>query len=197
MTDEELMVAVCEGDRSAYRTIVNQHLGSISHYAFRILGNSKDTEDISQEVFLRLWTNAHKWQGEKAKLSTWLHRIAHNLCIDHIRKHGRVDTKSSFDEDHFENNGTGSDIEGGVEGGFESKSEENEKFHLLKQAMDQLPESQRSALALCHYQGFSNKGAAAIMNISVSAVESALARAKRSLKERLLTAAPENSDRQD
>ena len=99
MTDEELMLAVCEGDRSAYQTIVNQHLKSISHYAFRILGNQKDTEDISQEVFLRLWINARKWNPEKAKLSTWLHRIAHNLCIDYLRKHGRVQTQESFEEE--------------------------------------------------------------------------------------------------
>ncbi len=51
MTDEELMRAVCNGEQFAYQTIVKQHLKSISHYAFRILGNQKDTEDITQETF--------------------------------------------------------------------------------------------------------------------------------------------------
>ena len=64
-TDEELMQAVCMGDRSAYQTLVKQHLKSISHYAYRLLGNQKDTQDITQEVFLRLWTNAQKWKSEK------------------------------------------------------------------------------------------------------------------------------------
>ena len=106
MTDEELMLAVCDGDQSAYQVIVRQHLNSISHYAFRVLGNQKDTEDITQETFLRLWINAAKWQSEKAKLSTWLHRITHNLCIDYLKKHRRVVTQESFDEtkdDHKSN----------------------------------------------------------------------------------------------
>lgn len=79
MTDEELMQAVCMGDKEAYQILVKQHLKSISHYAYRLLGNQKDTEDITQEVFLRLWTNAKKWKSDKSKLTTWLHRIAHNI----------------------------------------------------------------------------------------------------------------------
>lgn len=183
MTDEELMQAVCKGDQSAYQTLVKRHLKPISHYAFRLLGNTKDTEDIAQETFLRLWTNAAKWQADKAKLSTWLHRISHNLCIDYLRKHSRVQTRESFDEDD-----NGELDNGSNEQIVESSSSESEHFdedgklEKLKSAMYQLPLGQRSALMLCHYQGFSNKEAAAIMNISVKAVESALARAKRSLR---------------
>lgn len=173
MTDEELMKAVCLGDQSAYQTIVKQHLNQISHYAFRILGNQKDTEDITQEVFLKLWTNAPKWDGEKAKLTTWLHRIAHNLCIDYLRKHGRIQTQESFDEEAAE-------LE------LNNETPDKDKLKLLNQAIGQLPEKQRSALTLCHYQGFSNKEAAAIMNISVKALESAIARAKRSLRNQLI-----------
>lgn len=176
MTDEELMRAVCQGDRSAYQALVKQHFKSISHYAFRLLGNSKDTEDVTQEVFLRLWTNAEKWKPEKSKLTTWLHRITHNLCIDYLRKHGRVQTQDSFEDDADDSQA------------LENESvddEDDSKLRLLREAMNALPENQRSALSLCHYQGFSNKEAAAIMNISVKALESAIARAKRSLREKL------------
>ncbi len=192
MTDEELMRAVCEGDRSAYQTLVSRHLVSISHYAYRMLGNQKDTEDIGQEVFLKLWTNAAKWNPEKARLSTWLHRIAHNLCIDYLRKHGRVQTRESFDEETEQDNSFSDNysLSNNYNNNY-SNSENNsddEKLRLLKQAMDRLPENQRSALSLCHYQGFSNKEAAAIMNISVTALESAIARAKRSLREQVMAA---------
>lgn len=173
MTDEELMKAICLGDQSAYQTIVKQHLTPISHYVFRILGNQKDTEDISQEVFLKLWTNAPKWDGEKAKLTTWLHRIAHNLCIDYLRKHGRVQTQESFEEEAAESE-------------INNEAPNRDKLKLLNEAIGKLPEKQRSALTLCHYQGFSNKEAAAIMNISVKALESAIARAKRSLINQLI-----------
>lgn len=183
MTDEELMQAVCKGDQSAYQTLVKRHLKPISHYAFRLLGNTKDTEDIAQETFLRLWTNAAKWQADKAKLSTWLHRISHNLCIDYLRKHSRVQTRESFDEDDNGELDNGSNEQIVESSSSESEHfDENGKLEKLKSAMYQLPLGQRSALMLCHYRGFSNKEAAAIMNISVKAVESALARAKRSLR---------------
>lgn len=173
MTDEELMKAVCLGDQSAYQTIVKQHLTPISHYVFRILGNQKDTEDITQEVFLKLWTHAPKWNADKAKLTTWLHRIAHNLCIDYLRKHGRVQTQESFEEEVGE-------LE------INNEDESSKKIEILNRAIGQLPEKQRSALTLCHYQGFSNREAADIMNISVKALESAIARAKRSLRNQLI-----------
>lgn len=177
MTDEELMRAVCAGDKSAYQTLVKQHLKSISHYAYRLLGNQKDTEDITQEVFLRLWTNAEKWKPAKSKLTTWLHRITHNLCIDYLRKHGRMQTQDSFEDEADD-----APMSGGVR-----IDEGDNAMDLLREAMNSLPENQRSALSLCHYQGFSNKEAAAIMNISVKALESAIARAKRSLREKLAT----------
>lgn len=174
-TDEELMQAVCRGDRSAYQTLVKQHLKAISHYAYRLLGNRKDTEDITQEVFLRLWTGAQKWQPEKSRLTTWLHRITHNLCIDYLRKQGRMQTRDTFEDEPADP----------PHQNEEAADESNDATRLLREALDSLPENQRSALTLCHYQGFSNKEAAAIMNISVKALESSIARAKRSLRERL------------
>ena len=188
MTDEELMLAVCRGDQSAYQTLVRRHLKSISHYAFRLLGNSKDTEDIAQETFLRLWINACRWQADKAKLSTWLHRISHNLCVDYLRKHSRVQT-SAYLEEEEDYRGQTLESSAGLHGesasGVNQHFDEDDKLGKLKAAMAELPESQRSALMLCHYQGFSNKEAAVIMNVSVKAIESTLARAKRSLRKKI------------
>jgi len=176
MTDDELMQAVCNGDRSAYQAIVKQHLNAISHYAFRMLGNRKDTEDICQEAFLKLWMNAGKWDAKKANVSTWLHRITHNLCIDYLRKNSRVQTQD-MNEEYQLSQAVGSDA------GTLDDSEPLRDFRLakLKKAISELPEGQRSAVTLCHFQAFSNKEAAVIMGVSVSAMESLLARAKRSL----------------
>ncbi len=165
MNDEELMAAVAQGDQLAYQTLVRKHLPSITRYALRLLGNSRDTEDIAQETFLRLWTTASRWDPSKAQLNTWLHRITHNLCIDFLRKQKRVTLTDNFDDEIAE-----------------SESDATESFDALNQALSRLPEAQRSALLLCHYQGFSNKEAAAIMDITVKALESLIARAKRSLR---------------
>ena len=147
-----------------------------------MLGNQKDTEDITQETFLRLWLNAQKWQPEKAKLTTWLHRITHNLCIDYLRKHSNVQAQESFEE-HEERTEREEQL-------FQTNEslDESSKIKKLNDAIRRLPESQRSALMLCHYQNFSNKEAAAIMNTSVKALESAIARAKRSLRKHVLEA---------
>ena len=179
MTDEELMLAVSKGDQSAYQTLVSQHLNAISHYAFRLLGNRKDTEDICQEVFLKLWTNASKWQPEKAKLTTWLHRITHNLCIDYLRKHVRTQTSDILDM------GAADNMPETPQSDEQNESIAIDEKQRLNHAISLLPETQRSALMLCHYAGFSNKEAAAILNVSVKALESSIARARRSLRTQL------------
>ena len=197
MNDEELMAAVAEGDRRAYEALVRAHLPAVTRYALRLLGNARDIEDIAQETFLRLWTNASKWDPAKAKLSTWLHRIAHNLCIDLLRKQQRLLLSCNFDEEFdSESDASGSQdsapanssLRGALaelaklEPSSQQAIEEGAALGALNAAMANLSESQRSALLLCHFQGFSNKEAATIAGLSVRALESLMARAKRNLR---------------
>jgi RNA polymerase sigma-70 factor (ECF subfamily) len=137
-----------------------------------MLGNSKDTEDITQEALLRLWTHASSWRADKASVSTWLHRITHNLCIDYLRK----DKSNITGELHEE-------IES--PDGPRASPEQDERLDALKNALTLLPERQRSAIVLSHYQGFSNREIAQVMDVSVDAVESILARARRGLRSQL------------
>lgn len=172
------MEAVCQGDRRAYRALVDRHWQAISHYAFRLLGDVSEAEDICQETFLRLWKQAEKWQPGKARLSTWLHRISHNLCIDHLRKHSRLQAEADPGQFAEAETTERRDHEG---------DDREEMAGQLQQALAALPESQRSALMLCSHSGFSNQEAAAIMGISVKALESCLARARRNLRSSLFT----------
>ncbi len=182
MTDDEvLMQAIQSRDSKAYESAVRQHMKPISHYAYRMLGNSKDIEDIVQETLLRLWTHADSWQPGKAGVSTWLHRIAHNLCIDYLRK-----DKSSVSvepPDELESSERPDRL-----------PEQQERSEALRLALNALPERQRSALILSHYQGLSNREVAQIMDISVDALESILARARRGLKAQLQNEAPTERD---
>lgn len=175
MTDEALMAAIQAGDRQAYAQVVNNHVRPVNRYIVRMLGSQSDAEDIAQETFLRLWTQAHTWQPGKAALSTWLHRIAHNLCIDYLRR-----DKSGVSSEYLDDYAT----EESPEKSFAQKA----GLEALEKAMQQLPERQRSALILTHYQGLANREVAEIMDISVDALESVLARARRSLKTQLLAA---------
>ena len=164
------MTAIADGDQRVYADAVRQHSRAIGFYAFRMLGNKDSAEDIAQETFLRLWTHADRWQSDKASVSTWLHRIAHNLCIDMMRK----DRSTQHDEIDDEIPDQRQDIE--------QQQEQVERQHRLQAALLSLPERQRSAIVLTHYQGLGNQAVATIMDLSVDALESLLARSRRALR---------------
>ena len=191
MSDEELMAAVVLGDPHAYQALVRKNLPAISRYALRLVGSRSESEDIAQETFLRLWTTARKWDPAKAKLTTWLHRITHNLCIDFLRKQKRVSLEPDFDSEvsseEARNGQFSNALRESAEAQGDSPNREAREAELraLDRALNTLPEAQRSALLLCHYQGFSNKEAADIMGSSVQALESLIARAKRGLRTQL------------
>jgi len=172
LTDEELVSRIRDRDPAAFQIVVETHFQAIAAYTNRMLADPSEAEDIVQEVFIRLWTRADNWQSGKARLSTWLHSIAHNLCIDHFRKHKRVVGSEMLPE-----------TIGGEEPEQNLTAETNSQH--IRTAISSLPERQRSALVLCHYQGLSNKEAALIMEVSTEALESLLARGRRSLRDKL------------
>ena len=170
-TDEELMLKIQQGDQRACEALVDQHLMPLTRFAVRMLGSRSRAEDATQETFLKVWTNAHQWQSGKAKVSTWLHTIAHNVCIDHIRK-----DKSLYQESLSKDHNTDS----------QPDDEPHEMSDQIFSALNVLAESQRTAIVLCYYQGLSNKDAAHVIGVSVPALESLLARGRRALKKVLM-----------
>lgn len=162
------MQQVASGDQSVYATLVTDHLGPISAYAQRMTGNVSNAEDITQEVFLRLWLKASEFDATRARLTTWLHQMAHNLAIDqHRKRHREVSLEVIDVPDPAVTSGS------------------SEEPYPVAQALLQLPERQRSALALTYYQDLSNREVAGIMGLSTRAVESLLVRARSAMKVRL------------
>ncbi len=89
--DESALIArTKDGDNTAFQILLHRYLPMINNYAVRMLGNQADAADICQEVFIRFWQKSDSFDPGRAKLSTWLHQIAHNLCIDHFRKHANI-----------------------------------------------------------------------------------------------------------
>ena len=72
-------------DPDAFDQLMQRFLPMIERYVYRLCRSNDITQDVVQETFLRLWERADRFDSEKATLSTWLHRIAHNLCMDHFR----------------------------------------------------------------------------------------------------------------
>lgn len=172
-SDQEaaLIARVQSGDGAAFQLLLQQNLPVIHQYANRMLGNPAEAADIAQEVFIRFWQKSATFDPSRAKLSTWLHQIAHNLCMDFFRKHSRLTGLDELDEP--------------LSQPLETELGRQQKNEHMKILISKLPERQRSALILCHYQGLSNKQAAKILAVSIDALESLLSRARRTLKHNL------------
>ncbi|MDC0996772.1 sigma-70 family RNA polymerase sigma factor [Pseudomonadales bacterium] len=191
-SEAALVKLVARKNQAAFKKLLNMHLSGINRYTVRMIGNAANAEDITQEVFLRLWTRADSYKPEASKLSTWLHNIAHNLCIDYFRKNNRFiqDSSEIYETEENLHLASVSDRPHGI---ATSASDEPEhelakktRDHDVKKALMTLPERQRSAIIMCHYQGVSNKDAAHIMEVSVDALESLLSRGRLKLR-KLLT----------
>jgi RNA polymerase sigma-70 factor (ECF subfamily) len=166
----DLMRRTASGDAAAFRALADAHLTKIMNFAHRLLHDRSEAEDVTQETFLRLWKDAARFEP-RARVTTWLHRIAHNLCVDRLR--GRREQPSeTIDEER-------TSLEPG--GLFDRK----QVAHQVDKALAELPERQRAAVTLVHYQGLGNIEAAEVLDIKVEALESLLARGRRSLREKL------------
>ena len=173
-SDEDLMRRVGKGDRAACQTLVERHLGRVVTFAHRMLGSRHDAEDAAQEVFLRVWAAAAGWRGG-SRFTTWLHRVAANVCLDRIAKVSTMRDAPTAELPEIADPHPGPSV----------GAEAAEVKHHVLDALAALPPNQRLAVTLCHCEGLRNVEAAAIMGISVEALESLLARGRRAMRARL------------
>lgn len=179
LSDDALMLLIQKQDERAFAWLIDRHLTALHAFARRMLGNTDDAEDVVQEAFLRVWRHAVRWKPGAAKLSTWLHKIVHNLCIDWQRHHFQGETVDVDGEEIQESISTTVTPEGYLQ--------EQEISQEVEKALQALPERQRSAIILCYYQGLTNVQAAEVLNVSVAALESLMARGRKSLRQKLQT----------
>ena len=171
--DAELVLRVGRGEPQAVRQLVARKLPRLLSLAQRMLSSRAEAEEVAQEVFVRAWKQAPEWRTGDAKFDTWLHRVTLNLCYDRLR--ARKDDVP-YDESHERE-----DESPGPEGSLRAL----QATASVAQALAALPHRQREAIVLQYYQDLSNPQAAALMNITVEALESLLARARRTLRARL------------
>jgi len=167
--DAALMRRIASGDKDAGRELMDRSLAPVLAIGRRMLRDPVEAEDLAQDTFIRAWKAAGSWQPGMAKLESWMCRIATNLCLDRLRKkrEAAMETPPEMKD-------------GAV--AADNLLVASEAGGRVAEAIAALPDRQRLALELCHFQDFSNIEAAEKLEISVDALESLLSRGRRKLK---------------
>jgi RNA polymerase sigma-70 factor (ECF subfamily) len=183
LSSEDLMARIAKGDNDAFEILVNRHQTSVLNLIYRFIGDRTQAKDLAQEVFIRVWQAAKTYKPE-AKFTTWIYRIVTNVCFNEL-KSARRRKWFSFHRSDEDGENT---IEETLSDGAPSAEDlllEKERSRQISDALQSLPDNQRMALVLKRYDDLSYAEIAQIIGCSVSAVESMLVRAKRTLQEKL------------
>jgi RNA polymerase sigma-70 factor (ECF subfamily) len=168
LDDARLVARLAEGQSAPLRPLMDRHLPRLVGLGRRMLGDMAEAEDVAQEVFLTLWQRAAEIEVPSAGIGAWLYRVAANRCLDRLRAR-RPASADGLDQVT-------------VAPRQEQGLQEHDIGRAVDLALQRLPERQRLAIALCHFEERPMAEAGDILGVSVEAIESLLARARRSLK---------------
>jgi len=178
-----LQKSAIQSKEELFRSLVAEHQEMVINTCYRFVFNREDAEDLAQDVFIEVFRSLEQFR-EEAKLSTWIYRIAVSKSLDHLRRLKRKKRFSSLKRVI----GLDDPTEDIADSNSNNPSEAlagNEQSAILQEALNRLPESQKAAFLLSKQEGFSNLEIADILKVSVSAVESLVHRAKKSLHDKL------------
>ncbi len=178
-SDIELMMRAKSGDDSAFTDLMRRHYKGLVNYIYRFTNNRESSEDLAQEVFLRVYRST-KTYTPQAKFSTWLYKIATNLCFTNVKAKGR-EKNVSLDE-----------MEENIGDLKDSKSEKaddviyrSEIKNAIFEALETLPEKERVSIILCKYEELPYEEVAEVLGCTVGAVKTHVYRGRMKLVEKL------------
>ena len=178
--DAQLMLRVGEGDDTSFALLLERHRGPVVHFLYRMVQNQAVSEELAQEVFLRVYRSRSTYEPT-AKFTTWLFRIATHVALNSIRDGKKEKGHESLD---VETEGMERQV------ADRQPTVEQEMVHEVKrrevrQAIEALPAKQRAAVLMHKYEGLDYAQIAAVLSCSESAIKSLLFRAYESLRGRL------------
>jgi RNA polymerase sigma-70 factor (ECF subfamily) len=183
-SDAAIMLRVAAGDESGFNYLVEKHYRAMIHFLFRMVRNQAVAEELTQEVFLRVYRSRESYRAE-AKFTTWLYRIATNLAVNQARdtKHERS-VQTIYLDAPDEESGTTPDV-ADDDPSAEQQMLRDERMAAIRQHVMALPERQRMAVLMHKYQGMDYKQIGEVLKLSESATKSLLFRAYQTLRDKL------------
>jgi RNA polymerase sigma-70 factor (ECF subfamily) len=178
--DIRLMQLVAGGDTAALESLIERHQALVAGTVARMLGSNSDVEDISQQVFIRVWRSAGRYVA-RAKFTTWLLKITRNLVFNEMRRakrHPHVPVQIDPEAEPLP-------LKDEITETPDAALLQTELRRAIESAITQLPETQRMALVLRRYEDLSYEEIAEVLELSLPAVKSLLFRARTELRERL------------
>ena len=173
-TDAELVTRCRSGDRQAWDTIVRNRHARIYGLAYRFTGRADEAEDLTQEVFLKVYRTLHLYRSESGGLETWIVRVARNHFIDHYRKYKVEKTRTTPLEDHFD---VATSPTTRIETPAEAldRKEAGERVHRLLQ---KLPQDQREAVVLRDLEELTYEEISDLLKLPIGTVKSRINRGR-------------------
>jgi RNA polymerase sigma-70 factor (ECF subfamily) len=184
MTDNEVIRLILQGDRDKFRIFVEKYTSMVFRTCLGFLHDKDDADDLTQDIFIQTYQSLHSFKGE-ATFSTWIYRIAINASLNKVRKNSGNPILNRLDI--LFGSGKEKEISLPV---YETENPESilirqEHNKWVQDALDSLPENQRTALVLSKYDDLSQKEIAEIMRTTEGAVEALIQRAKTNLRLKL------------
>ena len=186
--DDDLLDRCRRGDEAAWRDLVGRYTRKVFGLAYRFAGRVDEAEDLTQEIFIRVYQNLDRYQPAAAAFQTWLITVARNHAIDNYRKKREERTRRHDDPELMER------LPSGQEGPLMAM-ERAERVQLVQRGIRALPFDLREALILCDLQGLQYEEAAKILDIPLGTVKSRINRGRLELAKRLLARRPGRSER--
>jgi len=191
-SDEALMARVARGGQDAFEVLLDRYGDSVVTFCYAFVRNREAAEDLGQETFLRVYRSAARYRP-LAKFTTWLYRIAANLCINELKK-GKLRRAVSLDEPAGSDpDGTriveriASDVRQPL-----SEAEMREAHRLVGKAIERLPEDQRATIVLVEHHNLSYREIADVLGVTVSAIKMRVKRARETLRDMLRLIEPKH-----
>jgi RNA polymerase sigma-70 factor (ECF subfamily) len=181
--EQMLIDRFCSGDQMAFYDLVGRHKKKIYYLAYDITGDHQEAEDISQEVFIKMYRSLKNFRRD-AKVSSWLYKITFNTCIDALRK---KTSKSSSSLDEAEQMNIIEDPLVGKSFSFDPEldAEASQIQKQIAKSLENISPKERSVFVMRHYNDLKLNEIAEIMNVKIGTVKSLLFRAVKKLRKEL------------